>query len=66
MAAKGVTPSEYAPFEFTDEDEPPPRRTPARQRVAVTACYCAVMVRNGGTGGALGPSPDGRLHTVSL
>ena len=63
-----VTPSDYAPL-IVDEDESggrPARHAPARQRVAVTVCYCTIMIINGGTVGAFGPSLEAFERTTGL
>ena len=49
--------SDYAPLLVReDEDSSTTRPKPLAARVTITACYCIVMVINGGMCGAFGPS----------
>lgn len=58
---------DYAPLLVGDEENPSKAtRKPARQRIAVTVCYCFIMVINGGACGAFGPSLEVFERTTGL
>ena len=60
--AKAVAASDYAPLLVQGDDDPAAHHTPANRifddnkRVMLTICLCLIMVINGGTVGAFGPS----------
>jgi len=58
---------DYAPLLVGDEENPSKAtRKPAGQRIAVTVCYCFIMVINGGACGAFGPSLEVFERTTGL